>query len=529
MPKRKKAILLAEKPHAQSRERAKTLGRSRAIQQRKVVSRSWCFAGAGLIVGFLYLTHFVYCQHSVLPYFDAAFTDSDMHANLQWAESIRAQGWLNPNPFHPYNSWMRNIAPPAEWVQWWGGEQVFQQSPLYAYLLSVFLHQLFAMRILQAIMAIGTCGFIGLLSAHFGRTVGWTAFWLAAFYAPFYVYSWPFLRDGLGLFITAALLWALTELTFSDWPSRRSQRFGWLVGILLGLGFLTRETYMLLIPVVWSTLIWLSWKRRHWSTTIHVVIATVLVISPLVIRNCRVHAPLLSSSNRFAEGFIVGNAGSAAPDTFVIPRETGEIFRDTGGKSLAVIRETIASHPSGIWGWMWLQILKIASLCDPYEIPDNLSFYFVAGISPVVGLGLSYWMILVPGLAGLFLSIRKREHAHLWLWIAFPIILSSALVSVTVSRYRQALMLFLIPWAAYFLTAFVASIRRHELRNAFSFGAPLVLGYALVLGPLSQHPRNRYERPAEYIVAAQIYHKLGEEQKSQAMMLLAREKYLGPH
>jgi hypothetical protein len=481
-----------------------------------------------VIVGLLYATHLICCQYSVLPFFDAAFTDSDMHANVQWASSIRTQGWLNPFPYHPYNSWMRDIAPHTQWVQWWGGEHVFQQSPLYAYLLSVFLQKIIWMRIVQASMSIGTCVFIGLLAARIsGHAAGRTAFWLAALYAPFYAYSWPFLRDGLGWFITAALLWALSQLTSSVWPSRLSRRFSWLVGILLGLGFLARETYMLLIPLVWLALIAFGWRRRHWSVVTRVVIATTLSMSPLLIRNYYAQAPLLSSSNRFAETFIVGNAGSTDPSAFRIPAETGEILRETGGQSFAVIRETIASHPDGIWGWAWLQVLKMGSLCDPYEMPDNLSFYFVAGISPVVGLSLRYWMILVPALAGLFLSIKRRERTHAWLWLAFPVVLSGTLVGVTVSRYRQALMLFFIPWAAYFLTILSASIRRRELQRTLCYGAALLVGYTIVLGPLSQQPRNRYDRPQEYTVAAQIYHQLGDEQKAQAMRALARKKTLG--
>lgn len=451
-----------------------------------------------------------------------------MHANLQWAASIREQGWLNPFPFHPYNSWMRDIAPPAQWVQWWGGEHVFQQSPLYAYVLSVFLPRLFWMRIMQALIGIGTCVFIGLLTARIcGRAAGWTAFWLAALYAPFYVYSWPFLRDGVGWFLTAALLWALSELTSSEWPSGRSRQLSWLAGILLGLGFLAREAYMLLIPLVWLALLAFAWKRRHWGVVSGVVIATLLAISPLLIRNYLVQAPLLSSSNRFAEAFILGNAGSSDPNAFRIPQETEQILRETSGKPLAVIRETIASHPDGVWGWAGLEVLKMGSLCDPYEIPDNLSFYFVAGISPVVWLGLRYWMILVPALAGLFLSVKRWERTHIWLWIAFPVILASTLVGVTVSRYRQGLMVFFIPWAAYFLRILVGSIRGRELRKTLYYCTALLVGYTLVLGPLSQQPPNKYERSAEYTLAAQIYRAHGDQQRAQAMQALARKKMQG--
>ncbi len=496
----------------------------RSAPQKKPTPSSWYFVGAGLIIGLLFAVHLICCQRSVLPFLDAAFTDSDIHANLQWAASIRTQGWLDPFPFHPYFSWMEELAPHAQWVQWWGGEHVFQQSPLYAYVLSVFLPRLFWMRIMQALMSIGTCVFLGLLTARIsGRAAGWTAFWLATLYAPFYVYSWPFLRGGLGWFITAALLWALSELTSSEWPSGRSRRLSWLVGILLGLGFLARETYMLLIPLVWSALVVFGWKRRHWGVVSRVVIATLLVISPLLIRNYRVQAPLLSSSNRFAETFITGNARSSDPHAFRIPEETEEIFRETSGKPLAVIRETIASHPDGIWGWAWLEVRKMGSLCDPYEMPDNISFYFVARISPVVRLGLRYWMILVPALAGLFLSVKRWERTHAWLWIVFPVILASVLVGVPVSRYRQALMLFFIPWAAYFLAILATSIRGRELRKTVYYGAALLVGYTLVLGPLSQQPRDKYERSVEYTFAVKIYAAQGDQQKAQAMYDAYRE------
>lgn len=150
---------------------------------------------SGFIVAILYLMHLMCCQFSAMRFFDMAYTNSDMHANLLWAQGIREQGWLNPSPFHPYNYWMQPMAPYSQWVQWWGGEQIFQQSPLYAYLLALLLPKLILMRLLQAVMSMGTCAFLGLLTARItGRLAGWIAFWLAALYAPFYAYSWPFLQ-----------------------------------------------------------------------------------------------------------------------------------------------------------------------------------------------------------------------------------------------------------------------------------------------------------------------------------------------
>src|ERR1700687_2613802 len=116
--------------------------RRSALPRHTPEANSWSLAAAGLVLTLLYSAHLFYCQHSALPFMDDAFINSDMHANLVWASGIREQGWLNPLPHHPWNNWMQTIAPYSEWVVWWRGENIFQQSPLYAYLLSLFLHRL---------------------------------------------------------------------------------------------------------------------------------------------------------------------------------------------------------------------------------------------------------------------------------------------------------------------------------------------------------------------------------------------------
>jgi len=491
-------------------------------------ARRWSFALAGLIVGLLYTANVFYCEHSTLKFMDVALPNSDMHANLMWARSIREQGWLNAAPYHPWNDWMQQIAPYSQWVEWWGGEQIFQQSPLYAYLLSPFVEHLIIFRILQALMGIGTCVFIGLFTARMAsRAAGWIAFWLAALYAPFYAYSWPFLRDGIGWLLTAAALWALSEMTATVWPSGRARLFGWLAGVLLGLGFLARETYLLLIPVVWITLACIAWKRRHWGIVTRTALATVLTICPLVYRNWVVKAPLLSSSNRAAEVFIASNAAGARPYIFTIPAATQGILAETHGRTWPAIQASIASYPDGVRGWARLQVLRFISLFDPYESGDNLSFYFVAHISPVVRFGLRYWMILPIALAGLFLSIARKEHAQLWMWVFLPIVLSSVLFGTAVSRYRQSLMIFFIPWTAYFLMIMWSLINRRKFRTSAYWAMALLAGWALICGPLSRQPRGQYERPQEYFASVMIYHWLGEEQNERAMLAFARRMFPG--
>jgi hypothetical protein len=378
------------------------------------------------------------------------------------------------------------------------------------------------MRVFQALMSVATCVFLGLFTARVsGRSAGWNGFWLAALYAP------ASFRDGLGFFLAAALMWALAELDHSAWPSRRACVFAWLSGLLLGLGFLAKETYLLLILVSWAVVIAFALKRKNWGVAIRVVIATLLAISPVIIRNWVVKAPLLSSSNRLAEAIVQGNAGTSHPYAALIPAETGQIFYETGGRPWPVFRATIASHPDGVWGWMKLVGRKLLYLLDPYESPDNLSFYFVAYVSSVVRYGLRYWNVLPLGLAGLFLSIWRRERTHLWIWIVLPISLIGLLVGIPLSRSRQTLMIFFIPLAGYSLALFGAWIKERQFRPAAGYCAALLIGWALMLGPFARQPRSQYERNQEYVFSAQILERLGERQQEQARLDLIRLKFAG--
>jgi 4-amino-4-deoxy-L-arabinose transferase-like glycosyltransferase len=485
------------------------------------------FLLAGLVVAILYGVNLFYCQHSSLKFMDVFFANSDMHSNLLWAKSIRDQGLLNPLPFHPWATWMQGVAPYSQWTQWWGGQQIFQQSPLYAYLLSAMLHNPLLMRAVQALMGIGTCVFLGTFTARMsGQVAGWITFWLSALYAPFYAYAWPFLRDGLGWFITAALLWALSELIQVEWSTERAGRFAWLSGVLLGLGYLARETYLLAIPMAIAVLAGFAVRRRQWGILVRVCLALTLSLLPLMIRNYAVNAPLLSSSNRFAETFIQGNVSGTIPTTVVFdPGQMGRILTATHGRTLSLIRVTISTHPEGLRGWLKLQEAKAMTLLDPYEIPDNLSFYFVARVSPVVRWGLRYWMILAPALAGLVMSIWRRQFACIWIWTFLPIFLVGLFIGFPLSRYRQSLMVFLLPCAGYFLACLWSYLQNREFAKVALCGLYLLAAWGLLLGPLARRPGTQYERPQEYLISSEIYHALGQEEKATEMLEAVRLKF----
>ncbi len=487
----------------------------------------WAYLAAGTLLVLLWGWHTWRTAGSVMLYFPFVFQASDMYANVKWADSIREQGWLNPHPYHPYVNWMQPIGTQAEWIRWWGGDQIFQQSPLYAY----FLAAMFALsdnvlyiHVVQAILGMALCGLLGLMAARLSadRRTGWIAFGLAALYGPFYAYSWALLRDSMAWVITAALLFVLMELIRSERPSRqRLWAFG--AGLLLGLGYLARESFALLVPLVLLACAVYFGRRREFLTPVSVAVGAGLVVLPLIVRNQLVGAPLLSTSNRLAESLITGQARPSGASIFAIPPQTRSLFEKSEGHAGRLIVETLKTHPN-FGSWFRLQWDKALSLFDPYEPIDNVNLCFFGRISPIVRWGLQHWMIITPGLGGLFLSLYRRDVRHAWLWLFLPVMLANVLVGLPFSRYRQFPMVLWIPWAAYFLVELLGAVRQ-ERRLAAVMAGFLAIGWTLSLGPLARTPREAYDRTTEYLLSVSIYETLGQPENAERMKALIRERF----
>jgi 4-amino-4-deoxy-L-arabinose transferase-like glycosyltransferase len=488
------------------------------------------FALAGLALALLYGVHFFCCARSPLIQIPFIYQETDMYANLLWARSILDQGWLNPQPHHPDVSWMSLIGTREEWLRWWGGGAIFQQSPLYAYCLSGLLSvsgNLLYVHLVQTLLGMGLCVLVGLIARRVSDDVrvGWVAFGLAAVYSPFYAYSWPLLRDLLGWIITAVVLLLLLELDRSEEGKPRRNWLAGAIGLALGIGYLARETFQLIIPLVLAALALLAIRRRNFAPLLWLVCGLAVAVSPLLIRNAKVGAPLLSSSNRFAEGYMEGNAYGTIPNQFVVLLKMRGIFERSGGKTVPVVVETIKTHPDA-WSYLRLQALKAMSLFDPYEPCDNLNIYFMETISPPVRWGLKHWMLIVPGVGGLILSLRAKERRHFWLWLLFVPLLAGVLIGTPLSRYRQTLALLWLPWAAIYLVALWRNFNQNR-RSFWDLLIALIVGWAACLTVFNRTPKSEYERPGEYRMMIRFYERAGQLEQADAMKRLFREKFPG--
>lgn len=477
-----------------------------------------------LIVAFaVRAIHFLALKEARFDQLPTEFTNSDMHANLQWAGGITAGDWLGVKPYHPYNDWMKEIAPLEKWHSWWGGEQVFQQAPLYPYLLaavfSVFGERVDLVLALQLLLGVLQCGLIyGIANRLFGVGVARGAAALAALYAPFIFFQGVLLRDTLLTTLELTSFYGFLQLRRS-----RSTRHAVLAGAAAGLAVLCKPT-ALLLPFGYA--LWLLLERRERlefraALAIIVVGAACVSLLPLIARNLVLGLSPLSISNRAAEALIIANAKGGHTMVLQIPESLGEIMEKTGGRPLAVLRETIATW-NGDWaGFVRFQLGKLQALLSPLEIENNANYYYGYDISPLLPLMARFSFIFPFFVLGLFRR-RGRGAAQGLLLFLMLLLLPGLLMSTPLARYRLTFVCLAIIVSVLGARAFIRAMRAHEFtRLTLMVGvlAGLVVVHQTYLSPDSD-PRvlAQLHRPQEYLFASAAFEK--EEDYERAIRML---------
>jgi len=259
--------------------------------------------------------HFVAIAGTPFPQFPRVFGQSDLNTFWEWAENIRAGDWVGRDTYHPVFDWMQAIAPTETWYRWWGGKAIFQQAPLYAYLVAGLLtvsrgSLAFVSNAQLLIGALQPLVMFWLGRRLFDERVGLVAAALTAVYGPFVFHESVLLRDWLPPILEPLALVALLR------ARERQGTIAWgLAGAALGLAVLAKETILLFVPValLWVVLGARQARGRAMASGAALLAGLLLVLFPLIARNAAVGAPWLAISNRTAEGFILGNAADAFP------------------------------------------------------------------------------------------------------------------------------------------------------------------------------------------------------------------------
>ncbi len=458
-------------------------------------------------------------------HFAESWVSSDMHANLAWADRMAAGAWLDSDAFRPQFGWQERIAAPETWRRWLG-TSTYYQPPLYTYLLAFVIRaagspDLF--RVLQTLLGTANAGLVGILAWRMARSraAGLAAAALAAAYAPWIFYDAEILRGTLALTTVLLVLLALHESErLAAGVAGWSRRLGWLLaGGALGVAYLADSSIVTFVP---AALLWClagshDGPERHERDGIGAAPAGLVArlksnapraaalaagllaaLAPLVARNLVAGAGPFSVTTRAPLAFVMGNAPEATPVGASFPPRTAEILAASDYGLLSPIRATIAAHEGRMGDLLELQRKKLAGILSSYEVPDNPSFYYAEGLSPVLGYGLRFSCVVGLGLAGLIVVIPRRGWGLLHLYAASLLVLF--LLAHVVSRYRQPL---LIPIFVLAGTALVHAFESARARRWRPAAATLAGAAAISLSlPYGPPPGYRYHRPAEFLAAA---------------------------
>ena len=414
----------------------------------------WVLLILVLIAGGWRLAHLraVYLEYDYLV--PAVWTHTDMHAFMQWSDAILAGDILGRDTYHPNFDWLLRQATTDQWYQWWGGKEIFHQEPLYPYFVALvrFLSNgsLLAPLVIQLIIG----SLHPLILFFLGRRlcddrVGLMAAAMAAIYGPFIFYEGILLRDWLSPMIEPLVL--LTLIAASGMRSR--QWWFWLLpGLILGIAVLARTFILLFLPgtVLWIILLRYSRRWRGFQAVGMFCAGLIIALSPLMVRNLIVGAPIMAIHNRTAEGLILGNTADGSPVGLVYPKSQIEILKTSGGSVPSVLWHTLKTH-EGVGSFFQHQLTKFRGIFEPYDIPDNATYANSRDHSPALQLSLSFWPLAAVGVSGMILSCWWRNRNHLLVMVYFFSILAALMTVTAIGRYRLSLAPVLMIYAAILL------------------------------------------------------------------------------
>ncbi len=400
----------------------------------------------------------IYLEHEYrIP---ALWVHTDMHAFMQWSDTILAGDVLGRDTYHPQFDWMTKLAPMEQWYRWWGGREIFHQEPLYPYFLAGVRYLSNGSLVMPLFVQLLIGSIHPLVLYFLGRRlcdnrVGLIAAGMAVAYGPFIFYEGVLLRDWLPPVIEPLVLLSLIAAPGdSSLRSRWTKWCRWLLpGLLFGIALLARSFILLFLPAVLIWILLLRHENRGWrfQAASFFCVGLVIALSPLLVRNIVVGAPVFSLHNRTAEGFILGNAADGSPVGLEHPDSQYEILEAADGSLWGVVRHTLATHDS-VAGFLYHQLTKFRGIFEPYDIPDNIAYANSRAHSPALQYSLSFWPLAAVGISGMVLSCWWRRREHVLVMVYFLSILAALMVVTANGRYRLSLVPVLMVYAAVLIT-----------------------------------------------------------------------------
>ncbi|HKY31989.1 MAG TPA: glycosyltransferase family 39 protein [Candidatus Polarisedimenticolia bacterium] len=418
-----------------------------------------------------------------------------------------------------YRDWALRIAAGE-----WEGTEVFEQSPLYAYILAavfkLFGPGLLAPRLLQIVIGSATCVLIGRTARRLISPVaGLAAGMAAALYGPFLFYDGMLMKEVFAVFFMAAML---DQLTAGNGSQRGTLA---LAGLCLGLGSLVRDNLILVGP---AAALWLAidpWvgglppgpdpgvtgprmtrgQVREGAARVAAFGAGLLLaVLPVTARNHHVSGELVLLTAGGGEVFYIGNNdradGRYSPPPFVRAEATAEHedFRREAARRLGRPSGSLTrKESSDFWlaeGLRWIRShpgdfaalvgRKMLIFWNHYELPDNHHYDHHRRLVPLLGMPLLTFGLLAPlAAAGMVLTARRWRDL-LCLYLIGGGYLASVMLFFVFGRFRLPLIPVLAVLAAGAAAGgWEAAVRRRKRTAAAAAAAALAAGLIVWADP----------------------------------------------
>lgn len=412
----------------------------------------------------------------------------------------------------------------------------FFTEPGYAYLMALSLHlfQTWTPVIWVQLILGSTLPVLTFFTARrlFANTiVAFLAGLLMAFFRPGIFHDILLLKTSFELWLIATLvLWIVYT-----WEKRVWWHF-LITGLLVGLTALIKANVLYVAPLFALALFFPrpDTMRRAAYATLSMCAGAVLAISPTTIHNIRTTGEIIPINYSGGVTVYIGN-WEHADGSFMVPEyfSLDPIHEEVSWHAIAEAlsgESLTASETSSYWlhagireavafpgHFIGVTLKKIYLLFSGLEIADNYAVSFGEMQFPLLVWLVPYWLITLLGIVGLVWYVRREGKHHSYIYAFLAGYAGLVIISKVAERYRMALAVVLVLFAAYALYHLVLLAKKKHKRLEFTF---LVLLLVLASGVLTGvHPSVVTTEPADmYLSFAGAYRDAGEFSKALSML-----------
>lgn len=393
----------------------------------------------------------------------------------------------------------------------------YQMPPLYPMLLSlvyrVFGPSVWAGHLLNACLGAGTCAVTFLLGRRLGGAgTGLTAAAFVTTSQALLFLDGDLLATSLAVFtVTVAALFLVRYV--QEGERVRDLALG---GVSLGLAAITVPLAAVVVPAV---VVFLALRRRHWRAPVLFLVATLLPVSPVTLRNLRASGEFVPVSANGGINFYMGNNPDMRRTSTLRPGPEWRAMQNLPVREAELVKSSERDRwflRRGLRFWIQDPGLALAQtvektllLVHDHEIMRDFDYYYFRDhFSRLLRLpNWSFAWLFGLTAVGLLWGRSRHPAERLLVLLAVSYAVGIVLFFVT-ARYRALLLPLLSIFAGRAIVWFVARARERDLR-ALGLGIT-TFAMAFALSQVDFFGVDRVDvAEAEYRVAS-TYEKRGE-------------------